>query len=160
MEGCTKNMISNRIRELREARGLTQNALAERAGISATFLRNIEKGVTKRPSIVTLEALAGALRVPLSEITGEQEMGRSDADLYARIAANHGIAPDELVRILALFGKLSGREGDFLLQVGEQLVEQFGVELGQQAGERERASDVPAAGDTMGTVAENHLNKS
>jgi transcriptional regulator with XRE-family HTH domain len=50
------------IKRLRERRKLTQEVLAERAGIHRVYLAQIEAG-TKTPSIPTLEKLAAALGV-------------------------------------------------------------------------------------------------
>jgi transcriptional regulator with XRE-family HTH domain len=60
--------VGRRIRELRERHrpALTQDALAERAGISVSFLSMIERG-ERCPHLVTLEQLATALAVELRE---------------------------------------------------------------------------------------------
>jgi len=50
------------VRALREARGLTQEQLAEKAQISVDFLSLIERG-RNSPSFENLEALANALSV-------------------------------------------------------------------------------------------------
>jgi transcriptional regulator with XRE-family HTH domain len=50
------------IKRLRERRGLTQEALAKRAGIHRVYVAQIE-AQTKVPSIATLEKLAKALNV-------------------------------------------------------------------------------------------------
>lgn len=51
-----------RLRRIREASRLTQDALAERIGLSRTSIANIEQG-RQRIQVHTLYALAGALRV-------------------------------------------------------------------------------------------------
>jgi transcriptional regulator with XRE-family HTH domain len=60
--------VGRRIRELRESRRppLTQDALADRAGISVSFLSMIERG-ERCPHLVTLEQLATALAVELRD---------------------------------------------------------------------------------------------
>ena len=52
--------IGHRIKYLRKLRGLTQEALAEMAGISFAFVGHIERG-TRKMSVETLFALARAL---------------------------------------------------------------------------------------------------
>ena len=52
--------LGNRVRKLRHMQGLTQQALAERAGLTASFLGHIERG-TRIASIETLIALCTAL---------------------------------------------------------------------------------------------------
>lgn len=52
-----------RVRELREALGITQSALAKRAGIRPATLSAIENNQTSGIDLATLEALARELRV-------------------------------------------------------------------------------------------------
>lgn len=54
--------IAANIRRLRARRGLTQESLAERAGIDLSYEQRVERGVTNL-SINVLVALAGALGV-------------------------------------------------------------------------------------------------
>ena len=56
------------IRKLREARGLTQEELAKRAGIKRPYVSHLESGVRKNPSLPTLKKLARALGVPVGEL--------------------------------------------------------------------------------------------
>jgi transcriptional regulator with XRE-family HTH domain len=50
-------MIGDQLRELRTRHGLSLRALAARAGVSATLLSQVERGVTE-PSLATLRRLA------------------------------------------------------------------------------------------------------
>ena len=59
--------LGRRIRELRGIHELTQEQLAERAGITFHYVSAIERG-TKAPTVETVAALAEALGVTLSEI--------------------------------------------------------------------------------------------
>ena len=54
------NQIGQLIRDARASRGLSQDALAERAGISQPSLSQIETGDTT-PRLETLDAIADAL---------------------------------------------------------------------------------------------------
>ncbi len=56
-----------RVRSLRTARSLTQEQLAERAGISVDFLSLIERG-KNAPSFENLDELADALEVSAAEL--------------------------------------------------------------------------------------------
>lgn len=68
--------IGGRIRKLREARDLTQEALAERAGISPTYQSRIELG-DKRPSLGVLVRIATALDITVDRLlTGSQPADR------------------------------------------------------------------------------------
>lgn len=58
--------LSKRITALREAKGYSVNALANRAGISQSFLRDIELG-KKNPTVETMDALCWALDISLKD---------------------------------------------------------------------------------------------
>ena len=56
-----------RLRQLREARGLTQEHLGEKAELDQTYLSGVERG-TRNPSLVVLSRVAKALKLTLSEL--------------------------------------------------------------------------------------------
>lgn len=60
-------MLGQKIKKLREARGLTQVELAVIINISPVYVGFIENG-RRRPSLRTLERLARALKVSASEL--------------------------------------------------------------------------------------------
>ena len=59
--------IGNRISELRKSKGITVNRLANKAGISQSYLREIELGNYENPSIDILDALCEALDISLKD---------------------------------------------------------------------------------------------
>ena len=56
--------VGQRLRILRDERGISMRALARRSGLSANALSMIERGLTS-PSVSTLTKLASALEVPI-----------------------------------------------------------------------------------------------
>jgi len=64
-----RKALGRRIKRLREAAGLTQAALAERANISRVTLARIEAGA-QSPRWETLMALARGLELPLERLLG------------------------------------------------------------------------------------------
>jgi transcriptional regulator with XRE-family HTH domain len=62
-----KGLIANRIRELRNAKRLSQEALAGRAGLTPRMLQAIE-GQERLPSLDSLVKLSEALGVPASAL--------------------------------------------------------------------------------------------
>ena len=58
--------IGKRITEIRTAKGLTTNALANKAGITQTYLRDIEIGKKNNPTYDTLSYICEALGVSLA----------------------------------------------------------------------------------------------
>jgi transcriptional regulator with XRE-family HTH domain len=57
--------LGARIKKYREDRGLSQAALAERAGLSRIYIQKLELGDKVNPSFDALERIARALRVRL-----------------------------------------------------------------------------------------------
>jgi transcriptional regulator with XRE-family HTH domain len=55
------------VRTLREERGLTQDQLAERAGVSSTYIGFIERG-DNVPTLTIILQIASALKVRSSEL--------------------------------------------------------------------------------------------
>ena len=62
-----------RLKELRRRVGLTQQALAQRAGLSVAGLARVEQG--GRPKATTVVALELALGVPPGTLTGTADPG-------------------------------------------------------------------------------------
>jgi len=60
-------VIGDQLRQLRTQRGLSLRALATEAGVSATLLSQIERGVTE-PSLATLRRLAGVFGSSLATL--------------------------------------------------------------------------------------------
>jgi transcriptional regulator with XRE-family HTH domain len=74
--------VGKRIKERREAAGLTQQQLAVKAGLSVSNLAQIEQGQKADPRISTVVALARALGVTVDDLLQlpEQPAGQSGAD--------------------------------------------------------------------------------
>lgn len=79
--------IGQRIRKIRKAHGLSQEALAEQVGISTTHMSHIETGNTKL-SLPVLVNLAVALEV------------RTDDLLYDESLAERSNAMESIIQIL------------------------------------------------------------
>jgi len=62
-----KDNFGKRVRELRVARGLSQEELAFRAGVHRTYLGGIERG-ERNPALKNIAAIAKALDVSLPEL--------------------------------------------------------------------------------------------
>jgi len=68
--------LGERIKALREKRGLTQAELAERTGLSVIFVRKVEAG-ERNASFETLERIARVLRATLRvELIERRKGGR------------------------------------------------------------------------------------
>ena len=62
--------LGSTIRALREAQGMTQEALAARAKVTRPYVTMLETGAKKNPSLVILKRLAKALDVSVTELVG------------------------------------------------------------------------------------------
>jgi transcriptional regulator with XRE-family HTH domain len=84
--GDISKSLGQRIRSLRVSRELSQDALAEKAGMSVKHLGKIERG-SVNASIQCLTGIAEALDLPLRDVLEtEHEQGREE--LLAELAAS------------------------------------------------------------------------
>lgn len=74
-------MIGRNIQEIRKRKGLTLTQLAANAGISKSYLSNIERGVNQNPSIEVLKRLAVVLNADLKTLLRVQENTEPDHKL-------------------------------------------------------------------------------
>ena len=63
--------FGERVRELRRAKGLSQEELAFKANVHRTYLGSIERG-ERNPSLKNINAIARALGVSLSEFFSDK----------------------------------------------------------------------------------------
>lgn len=61
-------MITNRVKECREALGITQAELSEKAGISRTMISKLETNQKVDCKVSTLLAIANVLGKPVGDI--------------------------------------------------------------------------------------------
>ena len=66
----TELRLGTRIRSLRQARHLTLRDVAERAGVTESFLSQVERDVTS-PSIATVQRIARALDLSIAQLFAE-----------------------------------------------------------------------------------------
>jgi transcriptional regulator with XRE-family HTH domain len=71
--------LSAILRRLRTDRGLSQQAVASRAGLSRNFVAQIERGESV-PTVATLSRIAAALGVAVGELLGEPPLAAADSD--------------------------------------------------------------------------------
>jgi predicted ATPase/DNA-binding XRE family transcriptional regulator len=86
-----KSPFGTWLRRLREAAGLTQEELAQRAGLTAKGISDLERGARNRPYPHTVRSLADALELPENE----------RSSLYAAVPKRGGTPTEEAVAVLA-----------------------------------------------------------
>ncbi|WP_252396131.1 helix-turn-helix domain-containing protein [Streptantibioticus parmotrematis] len=99
--------MGDRIAELRRRRGLTQEGLAEAAGLSVDVVRKLEQGRRRTARLTTINALARALDTEPSHLVGQPTTFET-----------HPLGSDDLPSVLALrravspVADLLGGDGD------------------------------------------------
>lgn len=68
--------FGQRVRDLRQAAGLSQEGLAERSGLHRTYIGGVERG-ERNVGVLNLLQLARALRVRPGELLGDVNCGLS-----------------------------------------------------------------------------------
>jgi transcriptional regulator with XRE-family HTH domain len=94
--------IGSRIRE-RRGKVLTQRQLAERAGVSIDLIRKLEQGVRQTASVGTLQKIARALDIDLSDLVGKPTALLSDDPTAGVVAIRRALTPvDDLLNEVVL----------------------------------------------------------
>jgi len=81
-----KRRFGRRIRELREAKGWSQEAFAEQCGLHRTYIGGIERG-ERNVGLVNIERIAVALRVSIANLfpqKGADTVGAPDSSYSPR----------------------------------------------------------------------------
>ena len=73
-----KQEIGEKIRRLREKENITQNALANRAGVSPTYIYQLEQGL-KSPTVEYLGYICAGLNISLAEFFAEEQSEKNVA---------------------------------------------------------------------------------
>ncbi len=65
-------MLSSNIKKLRKKHHLSQEQLAQKAGITYSTLIKIESGNNKNPTLETLTKLANVFKIKIDELVGRK----------------------------------------------------------------------------------------
>ena len=63
-------MLAKRLKELRKEKVWSQQKLAEKTGLSFNAITKIEQGLSKYPTLKTLNKLADVFEIGLDELVG------------------------------------------------------------------------------------------
>jgi len=64
--------IGQRLRSFRELSGMTQQDLAQKAGLSVSIVARLEQGAKSDPRVSTLQALANGLGIEIGQLTDRE----------------------------------------------------------------------------------------
>jgi transcriptional regulator with XRE-family HTH domain len=62
-----RKRFGKRVKALREAKGWSQEELADRAGLHRTYVSAVERAV-RNPTLTVIARIANALKVPIGEL--------------------------------------------------------------------------------------------
>lgn len=103
-------IIGKRLRGYRAAQGLSQERLAERAGLHPTYIGQVERG-EKNLTVESLEKIMRALGVPMAEvfevIEEQNEERNYPRQAYELLLARSPEQQESLINILSEIDKLS-----------------------------------------------------
>lgn len=94
-----EQMLGKRIRELRKARKLTIERLAERTGVNDKYLGSVERG-EQNPSFKVLTKVARALAVELSDLFRFEHTEENEKALHRKIGDLLKKSSSEQLRLL------------------------------------------------------------
>ncbi|WP_063565797.1 helix-turn-helix transcriptional regulator [Paenibacillus sp. O199] len=90
--------VGNRMRELRKAKGWTQEQLAEAAGLHYSYIGGVERG-DRNISLETLEKIINGFQVPAEEIFKFNEESEYKRALDEHITLISGKSADEIASL-------------------------------------------------------------
>jgi transcriptional regulator with XRE-family HTH domain len=111
--------IGERLRELREAKGLSQGDIGQRSGLFRNYISRVENGHTI-PAVQTLERWAEALEVSLYELFFDNQGKPQLPPLKAAETKPTGPREEEL---FALIKRMSEADRELFLSLTLQLIE-------------------------------------
>ncbi|WP_432353281.1 helix-turn-helix transcriptional regulator [Anaerotruncus rubiinfantis] len=69
--------VGSRIRELRMSKGLSTNKLSNLAGLSQSYIRNLEAGKYDNPTVDSLELICEALGIAFEDFVNYKDLSLS-----------------------------------------------------------------------------------
>jgi transcriptional regulator with XRE-family HTH domain len=122
-------MLAQRLRTLREQRGFTQYSLAKASGLTASYIYKLEDGKARRPSYDTLQKLADALEIPVSDLADEVSdsvgvaaSGDPDATEQRHTRLVQGMKLKDPIEFLREFSRLSVSDQEFIADMVRNLL--------------------------------------
>src|ERR1035438_5222948 len=119
-------VIGDRLKELREAKELSQGDIEKRTGLLRCYISRVENGHTV-PAIETLEKLARALEVPLYQLFYDGEQPPQLPNLLKRktsdeiVGGNSGKTALYLQKLRKCLAKAVARARKILFPVAQKL---------------------------------------
>lgn len=94
-----RTLLGRRLRDIRKAKGWTQEELGSKADVSYKFIGEIERGL-QNPSFDVLVKIADALEIELFELFRFEQENSSRKDIESHISKiMKGVSEDDLRRM-------------------------------------------------------------
>ena len=119
-------IIGDRLRQLREAKELSQGDIEMRTGLLRCYISRVENGHTV-PAIETLEKMARAFKVPLYQLFYDGQEPPSLPNLLTRKSSdevawgNSGKDARYLNQLRRLLGKASDQDRKLLMHMAQKM---------------------------------------
>lgn len=111
-------IVGERLRDLREAKGLSQGHIEKKTGLLRCYISRVENGHTV-PAVETLEKFASALEVPLFRLFYEGTVPEKISKKVAAFADQRAPVKDnpEIGQLRRALGRMSDRNRSLLLRL-------------------------------------------
>ena len=106
-----KNIFAKRLKEIRLAKGLTQEDISAKLGIEPSNYSNFETGKTT-PSVQTLSKIIEAMNISANEVfeyehfEDEKKLDEINQAIYSKLSLNKKIAVYKILRTIEDITKL------------------------------------------------------
>jgi len=116
-------LIGQKLKEIREAKKMSQVEIAEATGLVQPYVSRVENGHTI-PGVETLEKWASALRVPLYQILYDGEEPPKPLKLsgnHHELWGNSGRQLHDLKRLRQYLAKMNQKERELLMSLAGRM---------------------------------------
>lgn len=117
-------LIGQKLREIREAKKISQVEIAKATGLVQPYVSRVENGHTV-PGVETLEKWASALKIPLYQILYDGEEPPKPLKLsgnhYSELWGNSGRQMHDLKRLRQYLSKMSEEERKLLMSLAGRM---------------------------------------
>lgn len=109
--------IGERIRSLRESKGLSQGDIEQRTGLLRSYISRVENGFTV-PALETLEKVARALEVPLYQLFVQTAQQEQEKDAFPNADRRER---RYLLRLIRMLQRMAPADRQLLLDVAKRM---------------------------------------
>ncbi|MBI5528383.1 MAG: helix-turn-helix transcriptional regulator [Deltaproteobacteria bacterium] len=98
-------LVGRRLKDLRRAHGLSQETLAEKAGLSLSMVSSIERGL-RFPSAEVFEGLAKAMKVETREFFDFRPRDEAGGESYRALVEVESMLKEQPPKYIRMVGRI------------------------------------------------------